>query len=99
MDYQRRWLEERGSDDSHGRALWALGTVLNRSNTAPLHDMAGRIFEQSLLEHPGHFQPTRLGLRTVLEFTNTCSASPVTAAPGRYRRNWLQDCLRSTGNN
>ena len=25
MDYQRNWLEENGSDDSHGRALWALG--------------------------------------------------------------------------
>ena len=22
MDYQRNWLEEKGSDDSHGRALW-----------------------------------------------------------------------------
>ncbi len=48
MDYQRRWLEEAGSDDSHGRALQALGTVLRRSDTAPLHDMAGRIFEQAL---------------------------------------------------
>lgn len=49
MDYQRKWLEENGSDDSHGRALWALGTVLSRSNAPALHDMAGRIFEQSLL--------------------------------------------------
>ncbi len=48
MDYRRCWLEERGSEDSQGRALWALGTVLSRSNTAPLHNMAGRIFEQSL---------------------------------------------------
>jgi glycosyltransferase involved in cell wall biosynthesis len=49
MDYQRNWLEESGSDDSHGRALWALGTLLGRSNTPTLHNMAGRIFEQSLL--------------------------------------------------
>ena len=49
MDYQRQWLEDSGSDDSHGRALWALGTVLGRSNKPTLHDMAGRIFEQSLL--------------------------------------------------
>ncbi|HEY9152327.1 MAG TPA: glycosyltransferase family 4 protein [Anaerolineales bacterium] len=49
MDYQRQWLEESGSDDSHGRALWALGTVLGRSNTPTLHNMAGRVFEQSLL--------------------------------------------------
>jgi len=49
MDYQRNWLEESGSDDSHGRALWALGTLLGRSNTPTLHNMAGRVFEQSLL--------------------------------------------------
>jgi glycosyltransferase involved in cell wall biosynthesis len=48
MDYQRRWLEDRGSDDSYGRALWALGTVLGRSNTPALHSMAGWLFEQAL---------------------------------------------------
>jgi hypothetical protein len=49
MDYQRNWLEESGSDDSHGRALWALGTVLGRSDTPALHNMAARVFQQSLL--------------------------------------------------
>ncbi len=49
MDYQRNWLEETGSDDSHGRALWALGTVLGCSNTPTLQNMAGRMFEQSLM--------------------------------------------------
>ena len=48
MDYQRNWLEASGSDDSHGRALWALGTVLGRSNTGALQSMAGRLFEQAL---------------------------------------------------
>jgi len=48
MDYQRHWLEDGGSDDSHGRALWALGTVLGRSNTPALQSMAGRVFEQAL---------------------------------------------------
>jgi glycosyltransferase involved in cell wall biosynthesis len=48
MSYQRQWLEESGSDDSHGRALWALGTVLGRSNTPALPSMAGRLFEQAL---------------------------------------------------
>jgi len=49
MDYQRNWLEEIGSDDSHGRAMWALGTVLGRSNTPSLQNMAGRLFQLSLL--------------------------------------------------
>src|SRR5690349_756491 len=49
MDYQRNWLEESGSDDSHGRALWALGLVLGRSKIPALHNMASRVFQQSLL--------------------------------------------------
>jgi glycosyltransferase involved in cell wall biosynthesis len=48
MSYQRAWLEESGSDDSHGRALWALGTVLGRSNTPALQNMAGWVFEKAL---------------------------------------------------
>lgn len=48
MDYQRHWLEDGGSHDSNGRALWALGTVLGRSNTPALPSMAGRLFEQAL---------------------------------------------------
>ena len=27
MNYERRWLEQVGSEDSHGRALWALGVT------------------------------------------------------------------------
>jgi glycosyltransferase involved in cell wall biosynthesis len=49
MDYQRHWLEASGSDDSHGRALWALGAILGRSNMPTLQNMAGRLFQQSLL--------------------------------------------------
>lgn len=48
MSYQHHWLEENGSDDSHGRALWALGTLLGRSNTPALHSLAGRLFELTL---------------------------------------------------
>lgn len=48
MDYRRHWLEAGGSDDSHGRTLWALGAVLGRSNMPVLQSMAGRVFEQAL---------------------------------------------------
>ena len=48
MDYQHRWLEERGSDDCHGRALWALGIVLGRSASLPLQGTATRLFEHAL---------------------------------------------------
>lgn len=57
MSYERRWLEETGSEDCHGRALWALGTVAGRSNDARMRFVAGRLFNQALgaaleTEHP-----------------------------------------------
>ncbi len=48
MTYQHTWLEVNGSDDSHGRALWALGTVLGRSRAKALQSMAGWLFEQAV---------------------------------------------------
>jgi hypothetical protein len=48
MDYNRQWLEEVGSEDSHGRALWALGMVLARSKREGLQGMAVRLFEAAL---------------------------------------------------
>lgn len=45
QSYERKWLEAEGSEDSHGRALRALGTVLGRSNDQSLCGAAGRIFE------------------------------------------------------
>ncbi len=48
LGYDHRWMEEQGSEDSHGRALWALGTLLARSANRGLRGAAGRLFEFSL---------------------------------------------------
>lgn len=48
LGYDRRWNEPVGSEDCHGRALWALGTVLGRSQNHGLRGAAGRLFEFSL---------------------------------------------------
>jgi len=45
LSYERQWQEAEGSEDSHGRALWALGTVLGRSENAGWRGAAGRMFE------------------------------------------------------
>jgi glycosyltransferase involved in cell wall biosynthesis len=45
LSYDREWQEEVGSEDSHGRALWALGTVLGNSEDTGLRGAAGRLFE------------------------------------------------------
>jgi hypothetical protein len=45
LSYERQWQELEGSEDSHGRALWGLGTVLGRSKDQGLRGAAGRLFE------------------------------------------------------
>ena len=48
LNYDRHWTEKTGSEDSHGRALWALGSVLGRSENRALRGAAGRLFEFAL---------------------------------------------------
>ncbi len=48
LSYERQWQEHEDSEDSHGRALWGLGTVLGRSKEAGWRGAAGRMFELAL---------------------------------------------------
>lgn len=48
MSFDRRWLEHDGSDDSQGRALWALGTCIGRSRRAGLAAWARELFHRAL---------------------------------------------------
>jgi glycosyltransferase involved in cell wall biosynthesis len=48
LSYDREWQEPEGSEDSHGRALWGLGTVLGRSKDAGWRGAAGRMFELAI---------------------------------------------------
>ena len=48
LSYERKWTETEGSEDCHGRALWALGAVLARSKDQALRGAAGRVFEIAL---------------------------------------------------
>lgn len=48
MSFDRRWLEADGSDDAQGRALWALGTCIGRSQREGLTAWAGELFHRAL---------------------------------------------------
>ena len=48
LGYDHQWMEDQGSEDSHGRALWALGTLLGRDADSGLRGAAGRLFEFSV---------------------------------------------------
>ena len=56
MSHGRQWLEDAGSEDSHARALWALGTGVGRSR----NEGHGRLCQQLFLR----------GLGVVEEFTS-----------------------------
>jgi glycosyltransferase involved in cell wall biosynthesis len=72
LRYDRRWNESVGSEDSHGRALWGLGTVLGRSRDQGLRGAAGRLFEFSLpavleFSSPRAWAYTLLGIQEYLD--------------------------------
>src|SRR5256885_17211616 len=48
MSFDRRWLDEQGSEDCHGRALWALGIGVGRSPFRSFQMMAGQLFALAL---------------------------------------------------
>ncbi len=48
MSFDRRWLDDQGSEDCQGRALWALGVGVGRSPFRSFQMMAGQLFALAL---------------------------------------------------
>ncbi len=48
LSYSRRWLQQVGSEDSHGRALWSLGTVAALSADRDQRAFASELFDAAL---------------------------------------------------
>jgi glycosyltransferase involved in cell wall biosynthesis len=48
MSYDRRWLEDSGSEDSHGRTLWALGECARTDNDPSRRMWASALFMTAL---------------------------------------------------
>ncbi len=48
LSFDRRWLEDVGSEDSHGRTLWALGMVIGRSIDEGHVGLASLLFNRAL---------------------------------------------------
>jgi glycosyltransferase involved in cell wall biosynthesis len=80
LSYERQWHEPEGSEDSHGRAIWGLGTVLGRSKNAGLRGAAGRLFELAVpsaveFKSPRACAFALLGLQEYLDsFPGDCAA-------------------------
>ncbi len=48
LSYDRRWLNEKGSEDCHGRALWSLGFTVRYAPSQPISSMALELMERAL---------------------------------------------------
>src|SRR5229473_1531197 len=48
LSFDRRWLDEQGSEDCQARALWALGVGVGRSPYRSFQVMAGQLFALAL---------------------------------------------------
>jgi hypothetical protein len=48
MSYSRRFVEEVGSEDSHGRAVWALGSTIGRASDPGRRSLGGELFQAAL---------------------------------------------------
>jgi len=72
LSYQRQWLDENGTDDCYGRALYALGTVYRRSNHEALKQSALHLLQRALpaaaaVESPRAVAHLILGLTEYLQ--------------------------------
>jgi glycosyltransferase involved in cell wall biosynthesis len=74
MNHGRQWLEDSGSEDSHARAVWALGTGAGRSRNEGHRRLCLQMFERGLAAIEGFSSPRAwsfalLGIHEVLAQT------------------------------
>jgi glycosyltransferase involved in cell wall biosynthesis len=94
MSYDRQWLEAQGSEDSHGRTLWALGECA-RSDTDPSRrSWAAALFKTALPAVEAFGSPRALAF-TLLGLDAYCALVSGDLAAGRMRE-LLADRLIST---
>lgn len=67
MSYDRRWLEEDGSDDCQGRVVWGLGYLLSHAPNESMKRLATELFRRAVtrldtLDWPRSWALSMLGL-------------------------------------
>jgi hypothetical protein len=84
MSFDRRWLEERGSEDSHGRTLWALGECA-RSDASPSRRRWALALFAAALPAVESFHSPRAWAFTLLGLEGYCVAAAEDSAAGQLR--------------
>jgi glycosyltransferase involved in cell wall biosynthesis len=85
MSYDRRWLEDLGSEDSHGRTLWSLGACAHRDIDPSRQDWAASLFMNALPVVEQFLSP-RAWAFTLLGLDGYCKYRPGDEAAKRIRK-------------
>jgi glycosyltransferase involved in cell wall biosynthesis len=75
MGFNRTWLEDRGSEDSHGRTLWALGEAARGDASPSRRRWATTLFAQALTTAES-FRSPRAWAFTLLGLDAYCAVAP-----------------------
>jgi glycosyltransferase involved in cell wall biosynthesis len=94
MGFNRTWLEDRGSEDSHGRTLWALGECTRRDASPSRRRWAAALFAEALPTAEA-FRSPRASAFTLLGLDGYCAVVPDNHR-AREIRHFLADRLMSS---
>lgn len=97
MSHERKWLEVHGSEDSHARALWAVGTALGRSHNEGHRNLCGLLFQRGL-PPVTHFSSPRawaFSLIAIHEYLRTFLGDRVVSQTRDVLTNMLADLFRA----
>jgi hypothetical protein len=75
MGFNRTWLEDVGSEDSHGRTLWALGECARNDSSSSRRRWAASLFAEALPAAEA-FRSPRAWAFTLLGLDAYCAAIP-----------------------
>jgi glycosyltransferase involved in cell wall biosynthesis len=75
MGFSRTWLEDVGSEDSHGRTLWALGECARNDSSPSRRRWAASLFSEALPAAEAFRSPRAWGF-TLLGLDAYCAAIP-----------------------
>jgi len=93
MGFNRTWLEDKGSEDSHGRTLWALGECARKDASPSRRRWAAALFAEALAA-AATFRSPRAAAFTLLGLDAYCAVAP-DDRPARKIRHSLADRLMS----
>jgi glycosyltransferase involved in cell wall biosynthesis len=92
MGFNRTWLEDSGSEDSHGRALWALGECARRDASPSRRRWAAALFAEAL-PTVETFRSPRAWAFTLLGLDAYCAAIPDDFHAGEIRHRLAESLM------